>query len=226
MGSAVRIGGGRGAAPSGGRPDRTSAPSGPAVSVGSPAPVSRTASPSARAPAPSSAAAPDRHEEVDVRRVGHAHDLARRRSRPPHSTASRWRIEMARVVALARRDRHQAATVELAVDVELLVAGVDRSVSGRTHICTKCTSASAAGVHLRVPDPRAGAHPLGQARVQQAPVALGVLVLELAVEHPRDDLHVLVRVGAEARARDDAVVVAAPAAARGRRWSGRSGGRS
>ena len=58
----------------------------------------------------------------------------------------------------------------------------------------------AARVHLRVPDPRAGAHPLSEARVEDAAVALGVLVLELAAEHPGDDLHVLVRVGGEAGA--------------------------
>ena len=55
--------------------------------------------------------------------------------------------------------------------------------------------------------PRAGRHALGEAGVQHAAVLLGVLVLEFAREHPRDDLHVAVRVGVEARAAADDVVV-------------------
>src|SRR5262249_55761011 len=58
-----------------------------------------------------------------------------------------------------------------------------------------------------VPDAAAGAHTLGQARVDEAGVAERVLVLELARQHPGHDLHVLVRVGVEASAgRHDVVV--------------------
>ncbi len=63
-------------------------------------------------------------------------------------------------------------------------------------------------VLLRVQDPAAGAHPLGQARVDHAGVPLGVLVDEGAFQHPGHDLHVAVRVGVEAEPRHDAVVVA------------------
>src|SRR2546429_10013599 len=43
--------------------------------------------------------------------------------------------------------------------------------------------------------------------IDDAVVAEGVLVLELAVEHPGDDLHVLVRVGGEPGAAPHGVVV-------------------
>src|SRR3546814_5171087 len=52
-------------------------------------------------------------------------------------------------------------------------------------------------VLLGVQDAGAGAHPLGQARVDHALVALGVLVHEGALKHPGDDLHVTVRMGLE-----------------------------
>ena len=56
--------------------------------------------------------------------------------------------------------------------------------------------------------PRARAHALRETGPDHAVVAFAVAVLERAVEHPRDDLHVAVRVRAEpAAGRDDVVVV-------------------
>ena len=80
-------------------------------------------------------------------------------------------------------------------------------VSGGTHICRKCTGSSALALILAVANAGAGAHPLGEARVEDAVVAFAVLVLESAGEHPGDDLHVAVAVGAEALAGGDDVVV-------------------
>ena len=80
-------------------------------------------------------------------------------------------------------------------------------MSGSTHICTKWTSSPCRRVHLRVPDAGARAHALGQAGVDDAAVAHRVLVLELARQHPGDDLHVLVGMGAEAGAGPHDVVV-------------------
>ncbi len=80
-------------------------------------------------------------------------------------------------------------------------------VSGSTHICTRCTSAVALAFISEWRDARAGAHPLREARIDHAHGAGAVAVLELAVEHPRDDLHVGVRVRAEASAAADDVVV-------------------
>ncbi|MNT22915.1 hypothetical protein D3C72_1583170 [compost metagenome] len=57
---------------------------------------------------------------------------------------------------------------------------------------------------------RARAHALHLARADLGLVAHGVLVLERAVEHDRDDLHVRVAVGAEALAGRDAVLVDHP----------------
>ena len=53
----------------------------------------------------------------------------------------------------------------------------------------------------------AGAHPLGQPRVDQPVVPGGVLVDQRAVQDPGDDLHVAVWVGLEAGSRSDDVVV-------------------
>jgi hypothetical protein len=62
-------------------------------------------------------------------------------------------------------------------------------------------------VLLGVQDAGAGAHPLGEAGVDHAIVAGGVLVDQRSPHHPGDDLHVLVRVGLEAATGDDDVVV-------------------
>ena len=56
-------------------------------------------------------------------------------------------------------------------------------------------------------DATAGAHALGEARVGHAVRADRVAVLELTVEHPRDDLHVAVAVCAEPAGGRDAIVV-------------------
>src|ERR1700730_9549056 len=53
----------------------------------------------------------------------------------------------------------------------------------------------------------ARAHALRETRIQLAVIALGVVVIEAAREHPGDDLHVLMRVGTETGAGLDAVVV-------------------
>jgi hypothetical protein len=59
-----------------------------------------------------------------------------------------------------------------------------------------------------VQDPGAGAHPLRQAGVDDAGMPGGILVHQRALEHPGDDLHVLVRVRLESGSRRDHVVVA------------------
>ncbi len=79
--------------------------------------------------------------------------------------------------------------------------------SGTTHICTKCTRSLADPVLLRMQDARARRHPLRQAGVDDAGVAHRVAVLQRPLQHPRDDLHVAVRVGVEPGSRRDDVVV-------------------
>ena len=71
----------------------------------------------------------------------------------------------------------------------------------------KCTSSVGLQFFSECQMPAPRAHALGQAGVDQPAVALGVLVLELAVEHPRHDLHVAMRVGVEPGAAGDPVVV-------------------
>ena len=57
-------------------------------------------------------------------------------------------------------------------------------------------------------DAGAGRHPLRQARIQHAVVALAVGVLQASGYYPGDDLHVAVTVGSESLpARNDVVVV-------------------
>ena len=63
------------------------------------------------------------------------------------------------------------------------------------------------GVELAVAHAGAGAHALDVARPDDRAGAHAVLVLERALEHVGDDLHVAVRVGAEPAARRDAIFV-------------------
>jgi hypothetical protein len=95
----------------------------------------------------------------------------------------------------------------LRVDVQLFVRGVDPLRVGRDPHLDEVDGLVAAGVHLAVPNPRARAHPLGEAGVDDARVAQRVLVLQFSFQHPRDDLHVVVRVRAKARARLHHVLV-------------------
>src|SRR5262249_53549332 len=62
-------------------------------------------------------------------------------------------------------------------------------------------------VVLAVGDAGAGGHPLHLARPDDGAVAEAVLVLEGAIEHVADDLHVAMAVGAEALAGRHAVLV-------------------
>ena len=110
-------------------------------------------------------------------------------------------------MAPARRDRHEAAPVEFGVDVELLVAGVERLRVGRHPHLHEVDVGARAGVHLRVPDAGPRGHALGEAGIELTRVALGVGVLEPPIEHPRHDLHVAVGVGREAGAGPHDVVV-------------------
>jgi hypothetical protein len=108
----------------------------------------------------------------------------------------------------ARRDGDEAPARELVADVELLVTGVDgRGVGEHPHL-NEVDVVGLAVVDLGVADAPPGAHPLGQAGVDHATVALRIGVLQLTVEHPGDDLHVTVRVGGEARTGSDPIVVA------------------
>src|SRR3954469_6498211 len=112
-------------------------------------------------------------------------------------------------------DRDQPAGEQGVVDLELLVAGGDAAPVGddphldEVHrVAVGVAALQAPGVVLlAVLDPGAGAHPLGQARVDDAVVARGVLVHQGALHHPGDDLHVPVRVGLEPEARRHDVVV-------------------
>src|SRR3954467_750674 len=121
----------------------------------------------------------------------------------------------AAVLGHAGGDGDQSAGEQGVVDLELLVAGGDAAPVGNDphldevdRVAVGVAALQAPGVVLlAVQDPGAGAHPLGQARVDDAVVPGGVLVHQRALHHPGDDLHVPVRVGLEAEARRHDVVV-------------------
>src|SRR3954454_22949327 len=121
----------------------------------------------------------------------------------------------AAVLGHAGGDRDQPAGEQGVVDLELLVAGGDAAPVGNDphldevhRVAVGVAALQAPGVVLlAVQDPGAGAHPLGQARVDDAVVPGGVLVHERALHDPGDDLHVPVRVGLEAESRRHDVVV-------------------
>src|SRR3954453_6592860 len=111
------------------------------------------------------------------------------------------------VVVLARGDRNQVTAGERVVDVSLLIARIDpRSVRQHPHL-HEVHRFGLAGVLLAVPNPATGRHALGEPGVQDAVIALAVVVLQLAGQHPGDDLHVAVAVGSESASRGDLVVV-------------------
>ena len=177
-----------------------------AVRPSGPASVSRAASPVSSRPAPSRSAAPDGDEHVHVRTGGHGDPLAVVQPPAPEHRVALVDRDRA-VVSLARRDRPQPALVELGVDVALLVTGRDAVGVGRHPHLDEVHVLDGGRVLLRVPDAGSRAHALREAGVELAVIALGVVVHEPALEHPGDDLHVLVRVSAEAGAGLHAVVV-------------------
>src|SRR3954451_3797708 len=119
------------------------------------------------------------------------------------------------VLGHAGGDRGPPAGEQGVVHLELLVAGGDAAPVGddphldEVHrVAVGVAALQAPGVVLlAVQDPGAGAHPLGQARVDDAVVPGGVLVHQGSLHDPGDDLHVPVRVRLEAEARRHDVVV-------------------
>ena len=182
-----------------------SVPSAVAVRSSAPASVSRTASPVASAPASSSVARAGGDQHVHERRVGHGDVRAGVQASRPRASRRRWcDVDRGVDVLATRREREELVVLMSRADVALLVAGRDRracragptsAAGGRARSCSRSAS------EWRMP--RARAHALRDAGRDHAVVALAVAVLERAVEHPRDDLHVAVRVRAEAAAGRD-----------------------
>ncbi len=138
--------------------------------------------------------------------IGNVHHLAiAEATDPQHGVALTDRD--GRIMALARSDRNQSPTCEFSTDVELLVARIDRLGVGNHPHLDEVDVVGRAGVLLRMPDPATGAHALRQPRIDQPLVALGVLVLQLTVEDPGDDLHVSMGMRLEAGATGNTVVV-------------------
>src|SRR3954453_10086904 len=119
------------------------------------------------------------------------------------------------VLGHAGGDRHEAAGEQGVVNLQLLVARGDPVLVGHdphldeVHwVAVGVAALQPPGVVLlAVQDAGAGAHPLRQARIDDAVVAGAVLVDQGALHYPGDDLHVPVRVGLEAEARRHDVVV-------------------
>ena len=133
--------------------------------------------------------------------------MSRGASRATDMPADRWLMWIAVLLACFGRpdaigtsspdERSTAACWYDGVEVELL----------RAHPHLHVVHGFAAVVPLGVLDPRAGAHPLGQARVDDTAVAFRIPVRQGPAQYPGDDLQVLVRVGAEAGAGGNGLVV-------------------
>ena len=187
-----------------------------AVTFCPPVAVNLTASPVSERPGSFEGDRAAGHEQVQERRLGQLDALAGLEAGGVQGGVLVLDADGGGAVVLVHPGRHghQPAGEELVVDLELLVARGDVVLVGHdphldeVHGVLVNVAGELPGVVLlRVEDAAAGAHPLRQPRVDHAVVAGGVLVDQGALEHPGDDLHVLVRVGVEPGAGVDDVVV-------------------
>ena len=165
-------------------------------------------------------------EQVHERRVGHRDGRAARAGGPTHNVASRWWILIAASSSRPDASGNSASSCSRSLTSTSSYSGAMPRTSGITHICRRCDRFVGARVLFGVADAAARAHALRETGPDHAVVALAVAVLERTVEHPRDDLHVLVRVAGRSRCRAQRRRRCARAAARGACSSGRSGSRS
>jgi hypothetical protein len=155
--------------------------------------------------------------EVNVNegRIRHGDALTRFESR-----------DMERRIAVADPDRrlvlmprhpgrhHRQPALQVGwVELQLLVSGHDLGLIRHDPHLNQVQRLAGVWVHgrpvvlLRVPDTGSGGHALGQVGIDDAVVALRVLMNQRAVQHPRHDLHVAVRMGFEPGPGRDGVVV-------------------
>jgi hypothetical protein len=120
------------------------------------------------------------------------------------------------VLAVLRCQQHEALARRLLVEGLLVVARREPARVGHDPDLQEVDGLRLRSVLLAVRHAGAGAHELDLARPDHAAAARAVLVLEGALEHVRQDLHVAVPVGAEAGARLHAVVVDHAQAAKAR----------
>ena len=111
------------------------------------------------------------------------------------------------VARVARRDQPQLAAPLVGGEGLLLVARREALALGLDPDLQEVHGLRAVGIELAVLDAGARRHALHVARADHGARAQAVLVLERAVEHVGDDLHVAVAVRAEAGARLHAVFV-------------------
>ncbi len=157
------------------------------------------------------------HEQVQVRRLGQLDGLVDPEPGGVEGGVAVPDPDGRRPVVLvhSRRHRHQPAPEQLVLDLQLLVAGGDAALVGQDPhlhevdglVVVRPARQRPGVVLLRVEDAGAGAHPLGQAGVDDAGGAGGVLVDQRPLQHPGDDLHVAVGVRLEALAGQHDVVV-------------------
>jgi hypothetical protein len=112
--------------------------------------------------------------------------------------------------AVGREDQAQPAAFVLGGEVLLLVARRQASGSGHEPDLKEVHGLAARGVLLAVHHAAASAHSLHVAGADHRAVAHVVFVLQGALEHVGDDLHVAVPVGGEAAAGANGVVVDHP----------------
>src|SRR5690349_17362590 len=111
------------------------------------------------------------------------------------------------VAAIVRCDDAQCAAAFGIAEALLLVAWLVAALVGDDPDLEEMHALRLRRIHFAVRDAGAGAHALDVARAHRRAVADAVAMAELALEHVRHDLHVVVRVHAEAAARRDDVFV-------------------
>jgi len=117
-------------------------------------------------------------------------------------------VDGERAVAAAGRDQQaQEAAALLGGEELLLVAGRQAAPLGLDPDLEEVDRLGARAVELAVDDAAAGAHALDLTGPQHTLAAGAVSVRQRAFHHDRDDLHVLVVVGAEAPGRRHGVLV-------------------
>src|SRR5438477_2543246 len=81
------------------------------------------------------------------------------------------------LMATPRGNGNQSPSLQLSVDIQLLIARIDAFCIGRDPHLDEMHVLVFLRVHLRVPDPCPGTHALGKPRVEDASIALRVLLL-------------------------------------------------
>jgi len=111
------------------------------------------------------------------------------------------------LLAIRRNDQTELAALFIITEMLLLITGSRTTYIGHNPDLQEVNRQRFAVIELTVSDPAARAHQLHIARFDDRPGTKGVFVLQGTFEHIGENLHVTVRVLAEAFASDHPVIV-------------------